>query len=253
MGINMWIILFLIISIFSFLLTGITIFIFKKYKKIKKIFIIIFIINIALFLMTNSIKKEYYSDTDTKKHYLDVETEEYYFKNGYKYEKISLDSLNSYLSESKYCNKKDFYKDEKDLIIDNDNYFNYFLIKTKIKDKLSLMNILINKLIIIEDIEEINDTKILEIVGKVEPIQIVPMNYNFRGKTKDNVSIDLWFEDNSKLFIYFLRNSDYNIRFITNINIEDYNNRPIVLDNKDISYFGQNETYFKFIEAYKIH
>jgi len=39
--INIWIILFLTISIFSFLLTGIAIFIFKKYKKIKKTFIII--------------------------------------------------------------------------------------------------------------------------------------------------------------------------------------------------------------------
>ena len=80
MEINIWIILFLTISIFSFLLTGIAIFIFKKYKKIKKTFIIIplivFIINIALFLITNSVKEEYYLDTNTEKHYLDVKTEE---------------------------------------------------------------------------------------------------------------------------------------------------------------------------------
>ena len=156
-------------------------------------------------------------------------------------------------SKSKHCNKKDFYKDEKDLIIDNDNYFNYFLIKTKIKDKLSFVNILTNRFTVIENIKEIEDTNILDIIGRIEPIKIVPMNYNFIGKTKDNILIDLWFEDKSKLFIYFLRNSDYNIRFITNIDIENYNNRPIILEDKDISYFGQNETYFKFIEAYRIN
>lgn len=57
-----------------------------------------------MFLITNSVKEEYYLDTNTEKHYLDVKTEEYYFENGYKYEKITLDSLSSYLSESKHYN-----------------------------------------------------------------------------------------------------------------------------------------------------